>query len=754
MSNFYAFTLGDIASIAKNVFGIGDLEKHTSQYLKKEAENIEESLSKYDEQIKKYTEDIKKERETLKLRRKRDKTKYTDQEKLERQEQALRIIKLRETKKLKSSKQNEVKNLNKQSILQKIEEDMTGQTGSLMLLLKNRIKGDPTLGPKAMIIKAVGLFGVTSIFTTAILNLETLSAKAQEAGFWSSKLLEEFNQFHSFDPKDMTNAMDSFLTMVDFRRTFGSNLGMSKGTIDSISNYTRTMGLAREESLAMFKVLDGINKQSVEFNDEFIKSIFIGANLNKVAFRDVMADITNNADYFSQYMSDSEESMKNMLLKTRSMGIEFATIAKILSGFTEVESTVEKQLKSSMFFGKNFDFMSIAQAQFEGDIPKATNLILEQLRGIPQEQMTNPFLKKQLADTLGLSVSELTGLYKRAKDPKVNKIETEYLSEMQKLNDNINSLGLTYLKDVFTKSILVPLNNFVTTNTNAIQNFIKGVGSITEIVGKVASSFFTVVAWLDKTVGFDKGILSAIIFMGTTATIANKMLSFMSKNSTIQTSLIRDIYTILKTKLGYVNPNAPVGGNSKWDGVKRWGNLGLGVGSGALLGVGTGMSIYNDDDITMGDYVGYGLAGATAGALIGGAIGSFGGPIGTYLGANAGAKLGAMGATLAVGGTALRDVTNPKQHNQGGILINSPFRMGNNVFGDGQNGTQKEAVIPLSSDRGKSMMEINLSDSSIDKMLQGFKKMNIPINIVINNNTDRDRMQFNQMANLSSNLTF
>ena len=170
----------------------------------------------------------------------------------------------------------------------------------------------------------------------------------------------------------------------------------------------------------------------------------------------------------------------------------------------------------------------------------------------------------------------------------------------------------------------------------------------------------------------------------------------------------------------------------------------MGVATGALIGASALYGMTDGEKVSTMDYFSNALSGAISGAFIGGTLGSIPGAIG---GALIGASAGAIG-------TGIKQYSNGRQMNQGGILVNSPVQIGNKILGDGQNGTQAEAVIPLNSDRGKQMMEINLSDSSIEKLLSGMKSMNMPINIVINNDTDKDKVQFRQLANYSSNLSF
>jgi hypothetical protein len=623
-----------------------------------------------------------------------------------------------------------------------------------ILAIKDRIMGGSALFAGQMkYATAITFSPIIASVSSLISNLNKIESITKETGFFADSLT---NNFQSMAMESQRMAIsgklqsdyigNSFILATQLEKSMGRIGKVSTTTLNTIGFFRHTIGMSNEESVALLNTLHNINGQSVDMNTEFIKTITILGNINNVAPKLIMEDISNNADFFAKYMGNANVEMVKASIIARRLGVEVGTYVKMLEGLDGVETIIEKQSQISMFIGRQIDLVGVATAQFVGDVPKAMKLMNLELKKITKEQFNQPFIRGMLAQQLGLSNQELVRIYNNVHNigSESEKINTSYQKSMETFNENFSARGLSVFKRDVELYILNPLNNFFSTGTEQAQSFFDMISGIIRFSGSFIMSIMKTLHAINKTIDFitfGNDTLSSSI-KGISALLA----SFYVASRLVgvkQTSLLTDIRNILTKQ--YLTKDVKAGGGF----LKSKTAMGLGlVGLGATTAL-LGYSIGKSDKETTGGRTGSGLLGAIGqGAVQGGILGATYGTIlpgkGTLIGGAAGAiGYGAIGGASYLMGN---------QMNQGGILINKPTRIGNTILGDGQNGTQNEAVIPLSSQRGKEIMQMDLSDNSIKKLVKGIKEMEIPIQIFLKNNTDKEQEYYDILARPSNAL--
>lgn len=604
------------------------------------------------------------------------------------------------------------------------------KTGFKMSFIWDKMRGNPVFAGGVFSAKTLGLATIAPILAQFQQIMNQIQELNNETGNFSQSLVKRFTQFQEFNTSAVTPLIENFSTFVKLQREFGVNIGVPSDVIESITNYKNIVGLTADESVALLKTMKSINGESIQFNDRFIKSLIILSDKNNVSFKDVMGDLTSNADYFAQYMSKSESALRMMLLYTRSMGVEFGLISKMLGQFESVETTLEKQFKLSMFMGQNFDFLGVAQRQQDGDGFGAMKMMMNQLKNISEQQFNTPFLKKQIADTFGISVSELNTLYSKVKNNDIS-LELEYVKNLENFNKNFSGLGINQAKDTFKREVILPFSNYLAGNTEQVQGFFNLIDKGIKLLGWISGGFLNIAKVIDSTMG--KGFGTLALALAPLAVVGKAMLTAVY-GSYMELKQIKNLVAIqVGQQTGGRFENWARNNGMKNMGTKSSRGMRLGMGGLGLLTSGLGAGIGGDS--LLGSILTYGGLGLQTGAIMGNPIAMI---AGTILG--------------AITGGVLHGVNNM---NQGGILVNSPTRIGNTILGDGQNGTQKEAVIPLSSDKGKSLMEIGLSDDSIKKLAKEMSKI-LKFNFTIHNHlkNDKDKEVFEYYANPTNGLAY
>lgn len=609
----------------------------------------------------------------------------------------------------------------------------------------------PYLIGSTKLLVTAGFTPIATATASILTNLSKIQATSEETGFFADKLTDRFQSMaESAQQLVLSGARQSqyignvFQLSVKLQNTMGNIDIATMETLENIGYLPRVIGMSTDEATTFLTTLRGITGESVNLNTKLIQTIAVLGNINNVAPKTIMEDISNNADFFAKYMSNANTEMIKSVITARRLGIETGTYVKMLEGLNTVESIIEKQMQISMFIGRQIDLVGVATKQFQGDTVGAMKEINKQLRLIGQEQFNQPFIKGILAEQLGLSNQELVTMYNNVHNigNETDRINMSYQNALSTFNENFSARGLATFKHNVEMYILNPLNDFFSTGTKEAQGFIDTVSGIIRLAGKLMMGVLSTVALFNKTVDrmFGENKVGSFI-KAFSAGIGTLLVTFklLTLGTSKQISLLQEIRNILQMQS--VNPATGGRGWANMSGGRRAGAVGMG----ALGLLGSGVIAYNIGRSESDGATGSGLLSSMGqGALTGGLIGSSILPVkGTAIGAVGGAIAGGLAYGIGV-----------NQMNQGGIIINKPTRIGNTVLGDGQNGTQSEAVIPLSSKRGKEVMQMDLSDDSIQKLVRGMKEMEIPIQIFLKNNTDKEQEYYDILARPSSSVAF
>lgn len=352
------------------------------------------------------------------------------------------------------------------------------------------------------VLGAKGLLAVVSgIFASIVENLEVISSLSQETGMFAESISEEYSlmarrsaELIESEEQIYTRVSERFTIMVNLRRQMGDILAVSDRTLDTIANFPNVIGLSNDEAVTLLTTLRDINGRTVEFNTELIKSMAIISDRNVVAFRDLMDDVQNNAEFFATYSGNGTDELLKASVYARRIGLDLGLVAGILDNFTGIESSIESQARLSAVLGENFDFLRISSQMFHGETMQATQTLLDALRQVSEEQFNMPFIRQQLSQELGVSVTELNRLYRSAKkfqDEDVL-IDMRISEEMEEFNDMFNQLGFGRIRQTFVTNVVSPLSNLLSDNKDQVASFIDLVTKLISGFGSVTMGFIKV----------------------------------------------------------------------------------------------------------------------------------------------------------------------------------------------------------------------------------------------------------------------
>jgi len=121
----------------------------------------------------------------------------------------------------------------------------------------------------------------------------------------------------------------------------------------------------------------------------------------------VTKDIADNAGTTAKFFGGNVKALKAAAIEAAKMGVSLATMAKVSESLLDFESSISSQFELQALTGKQMNFDLARQAALEGDIAKATSLVMDQVGSIHDFNKMDVLERKKLAQATGMDVDEL-----------------------------------------------------------------------------------------------------------------------------------------------------------------------------------------------------------------------------------------------------------------------------------------------------------------------------------------------------------
>jgi len=392
------------------------------------------------------------------------------------------------------------------------------------------------------------------------------------------------------------NMATSMAKMSDWTGISKSTLASVYSQFNSISNATEQSAIASSRQLAAVASLEGLNA------DELFK------------------DIESNSELIATHLSSMPNKINKTIVLTRRLGLSLSQVGNIAESVMDFENSIEKEFKASVLLGRQLNFNNARQKIFNNDIAGGIQDIMRQVGTLEKFNNLNMFQKKALAESIGLSTSELQKSLNYQK--LLSKLYGGDIAKQQKAMDILEGRtsldeksvkqmvdyhnALDEIKSMFTsiyyafKDALLPAGQEFSSWLNSpetkqsINSIVSGFISIAKLIGVIVGGF--------SKLGTFGGILLAAV-----------------------TAVLPKLIAIATVKMVSNSPLGAMGtmGTMGKAGVAGTAAISAGVGS-AIGGGGLSASL-----------------GGTLGSIAGGIIGSFFGPgIGTMVGSGIGGVAG------------------------------------------------------------------------------------------------------------------
>jgi len=236
--------------------------------------------------------------------------------------------------------------------------------------------------------------------------------------------------------------------------TLASNFGMSLEEASKLSNKvfdtSKALGLSVDESATLFGALTQVANLSAEQAESLAEGTFQLARQNGVAPSAVLRDIAGSAETIALFTKDGGDNIGEAAIQARQLGLNLDTTAKIAEGLLDFESSITKEVEASVLIGRQLNLQKAREAALNNDIAGAMQEVVKQVGSEEEFNKLNLIQRKALADSIGVSVSEMGKLVGETGkldgsigDGFRDLLGEEALSSVSKLTNNFVALGKT-----------------------------------------------------------------------------------------------------------------------------------------------------------------------------------------------------------------------------------------------------------------------------------------------------------------------
>ena len=199
-----------------------------------------------------------------------------------------------------------------------------------------------------------------------------------------------------------------------------SGLAESTGNLDSttrsavveVGKLSQTFGIAAGEAGKLYgqiKNLPGATEASTLNTMEFAGNL---AKASHVAPGAVMKDMAHNSEAIAVNTKNGGKDMVAVSVAAHKLGIEMSSIVKMSENLLDFESSINKQMEASVLLGREINLDKAREAALNGDLLGATQEMLKNVGGEAEFNKMNVLQRKALAESMGVSVGELSKMVK------------------------------------------------------------------------------------------------------------------------------------------------------------------------------------------------------------------------------------------------------------------------------------------------------------------------------------------------------
>ena len=200
------------------------------------------------------------------------------------------------------------------------------------------------------------------------------------------------------DVTDISNTLAN-----DFGVSFKDSIGLA----GQVGDMSVALGMSAAEGTKLFGTLTKIGGLTSEQAVDLAKSAESLATANGVAPSAVMKDVADNTEMFARFGKDGGKNILNASIQAKKLGTNLSTVAGIMDGMLDFQSSIEKEMEASIILGRQLNYQKARELALNNDIEGAMSEIISQVGSEEEFNKLNAIQRKALADSIGVSADQM-----------------------------------------------------------------------------------------------------------------------------------------------------------------------------------------------------------------------------------------------------------------------------------------------------------------------------------------------------------
>jgi hypothetical protein len=375
-----------------------------------------------------------------------------EQEHLEFQKEALKLIKEENTELQKQKSFYQVLKESSGDIADKID-----KTGTLSKIVTGNFK-DILTPLRLAELAIVGIFKAAKSVDESTGKLaKNLNISANDALKLQRELNSAANTSNTLSVT--TKGLSEALMAVN------GQLGIFNTTIDenliSFEQLNKTAGLTYDELSGVYKITNATGGDLEANTKEIMAQARLTGQKFKVALneKEVLKDISNVSAATTLSLGKSGAAIANAVSTAKSLGMELSKVENISDSLLQFENSIASELEAELLLGKDINLEKARQAALNNDLATVASEIAKQAGSAAEFGKMNRIQQEALAEAVGMNreelaktlftqeqIGNLTGDEYELRAKQINELEAKGLSQAQ-IKEELGKKSLDDLKN-------------------------------------------------------------------------------------------------------------------------------------------------------------------------------------------------------------------------------------------------------------------------------------------------------------------
>ena len=194
----------------------------------------------------------------------------------------------------------------------------------------------------------------------------------------------------------------------DLTTNFGFSRDEALGLTNQILDTSRAIGVSNQEGTKLIGALTQIGGLSFESANNFAKQTALLAQANNAAPNAVIKDIAESSETIAKFTGVTPDNLAKAAIQANKLGLSLKDIGSVAEGLLDFQSSLNKEIEASILLGRNINLQKARELALNNDLEGVAIEITKQVGGEAEFNKLNLIQRKALAESIGLSVEQLS----------------------------------------------------------------------------------------------------------------------------------------------------------------------------------------------------------------------------------------------------------------------------------------------------------------------------------------------------------